>query len=242
MSNTINRPFDQLREIFRTSNKESKDLLKYVFEKSDNISLWIIGLSIGGISIFANNIADIQKTISPDLLRPILLLLTISVTSGIIYRSLYLYFFVVLNNTIRGIDIAFSNLKMMDTESQLTGNENFTELVKKVYKGTGDDLSYLQQAYDEVDHSAKTVLYNSVVDYYLKLVEFAQKDIDLALDFIANTYSKFFGKNKEKYLEKLKNPNTGANQYKWTLILTTAFYLIYILAFIGALFTFVIAT
>ncbi len=139
----IDRPFDQFREIFRTSNNDSKELLKYVFEKSDNISLWIIGLSIGGISIFANNIADIQKAISQSYLRPILLLLTISVTSGIIYRGLYLYFFVVLNNSIRGIDIAFSNRKMMDTESNLTGKETFIELLDVVLDGTGDDLSYL---------------------------------------------------------------------------------------------------
>jgi len=238
----IDRPFDQLRDIFRTSNSDSKELLKYVFEKSDNISLWIIGLSIGGISIFANNIADIQKVISPCYLRPILLLLTISVTSGIIYRSLYLYFFVVLNNTIRGIDISFSKRKMMDTESYLTGKETFKELVDKVLDGTGDDLSYLISAFNKIDDLAKGILYRSVVDHYLKSVEFAQRDTDLALEFVADTYSKFYGTNKEKFLNKLKSPSTGGNQYKKTLILTTIFYFIYILTFIAALFTFVYAT
>ena len=238
----IDRPFDQFREIFRTSNNDSRELLKYVFEKSDSISLWIIGLSIGGISIFANNIADIQKVISPCYLRPILLLLAISVTSGIIYRGLYLYFFVVLNSTIKGIDIAFSNRKTMDTESNLTGNENFKELVTKVLDGTGDDLSYLMTAYNDVNDAARIILYKSVVDHYLKSVEFAQKDTDLALDFVADTYAKFYGLNKEKFLNKLKSPNPGGNQYKRTLILTTIFYFIYILTFITALFTFVYAS
>lgn len=238
----IDRPFDQFREIFRNSNNESKDLLKYVFEKSDNISLWIIGLSIGGISIFANNIADIQKVISPCYLRPILLLLAISVTSGIVYRGLYLYFFVVLNHTIRGIDIAFSNRKTMDTESNLTGQETFKELVDKVLDGTSDDLSYLLPVFNDIDDAARVILYKSVVDHYLKSVEFAQRDCDLAFDFVADTYSKFYGLNKEKYLNKLKNPRTGGSQYKRTLILTTIFYFIYILTFIAALFTFVYAT
>ena len=238
----IDRPFDQYREIFRTSNNESKELLKYVFEKSDSISLWIIGLSIGGISIFANNISDIQKVISPCYLRPILLLLTISVTSGIVYRGLYLYFFVVLNNTIRGIDIAFSNRKTMDTESNLTGKETFKELVDKVFDGTGDDLSYLLQAFNDIDDAARIILYNSVVDHYLKSVEFAKKDTDLALDFVADTYSKFYGMNKDKFFKKLKSPSPGGSQYKRTLILTTIFYFIYILTFIAALFTFFYAT
>lgn len=238
----IDKPFDQLREIFRTSNNDSKELIKYVFEKSDNISLWIIGLSIGGISIFANNIADIQKVISPCYLRPILLLLTISVTSGIIYRGLFLYFFVVLNNTIRGIDIAFSNRKMMDTESRLTRKETFNELVDKVLDGTGDDLSYLIPAFNNIDKTAREILYRSVVDHYLKSVKFAQKDTDLALEFVADTYSKFYGMNKEKLLNKIKNPGKASGQYKRTLILTTIFYFIYILTFIAALFTFVYAT
>lgn len=237
----IDRPFDQLREIFRTSNRESRELLKYVFEKSDNISLWIIGLSIGGISIFANNIADIQKTISPCLLRPILLLLAISVTSGIIYRGLYLYFFVVLNNTLRGIDIAFSNQKTMDTESNLNGKETFKELVEKLKDGFGDDLSYLIPAYDNIDNTAKAELYKSIVTHYLKSVEFAQKDTALAMDFVADTYSKFYGISKEKFLKKLNSHNSG-RQYKWTLRITTLFYFIYILTFIAALFVFVSAT
>jgi hypothetical protein len=241
MTIRIDRPFDQIREIFRTTNRENRELLKYVFEKSDNISLWIIGLSIGGISIYANNIADIQKTISPCFLQPILLLLTISVTSGIIYRGLFLYFFVVLNNTQRGIDIAFSNQKTMDTESRLTGKETFKELIEKVKDGLGDDLSHLIEAHEIIDDKNKKILYQSVVDHYLKSVDFAQKDTSLAFDFIADTYSKFTGTSKANYLKKFSSHNAG-RQYKWTLWLTTIFYLTYILTFISALFTFVLAT
>lgn len=237
----IDRPFDQFLEIFRSSNRESRVLLKYVFEKSDNISLWIIGLSIGGISIFANNIADIQKVISPCFLRPILFLLSISVTSGIIYRLLYLYFFVVLDNTLRGIDIAFSNQRTMDFESILDGNETFKELVETLKDGFGEDLSYLIPVYDNIDTKAKEELYKSVVDHYLKRVNFAQTDANTVLDFIAETYSKFYGKSKEKILRQFNSPNPG-RQYKWTLRLTMIFYVIYITTFIAALFTFVYAS
>jgi len=237
----IDRPFDQFIEISRTSNRESRELLKYVFEKSDNISLWIIGLSIGGISIFANNIADIQKVISPCFLRPILFLLSISVTSGIMYRSLYLYFFVLLDNTLRGIDIAFSNQKTMDFESTLDGKETFQELVEKLKDGFGEDLSYLIPVFDKIDNKAKEELYKSVVDHYLKRVDFAQTDANIALDFIADTYSKFFGKAKDKIKNEFNSSNAG-RKFKWSLRLTTAFYFIYITTFIASLFTFVYAT
>lgn len=234
------RPFDQLRGLFRASNRDNKELLKFVFEKSDSISLWIIGLAIGGISIFANNIANAQKSICPEMLRPILLLLAISVTTGIIYRSLYLYFFVVLSNTQQGMDIAFSNQKTMDTESVLEGNETFKDLVGKIKNNCGD-LSYLIKPYEAVDEKAKAELYNSIVAFYLNTVVFAQTDTGLFIDFAADTYSKFTGIRKEKYLKKISSHNAG-RQYKWTLRIVSLFYIIFILTFITALFTFVYAT
>lgn len=233
-------PFDQILEIFRESNQENKKLLKFVFEKSDSISLWIIGLAIGGISIFANNIADIQKAISPCFLRPILLLLSISVTSGIIYRGLYLYFFVVLDNIYRGIDIAFSNNEMMDLESTLNGSETFPELIEALKRGFREDLSYLIPAYEKIDKEAKREVYESVVNHYLNRVEFAKKNVDDAFDFVADTYSKFFGRSKEKYIKEFKG-KSGVQKYKWAANLTFIFYVAYILAFISALFTFVLA-
>ena len=234
----IDRPYDQFLEIFRTSNRESRELLKYVFEKSDNISLWIIGLSIGGISIFANNIADIQTVISPCFLRPILLLLSISVTCGIMYRGLFLYYFVLLDNTLRGINIALSDQKPISIDSHLNCKESFKELVEKLNDRFGEDLLYLIPAFDRIDKSAKDELYKSIFDHYLNNV---QTDLDNAVDLVAETYSESFGKSKDKILKKLNSPNTGS-LLKWTLRLTTAFYFIYIITFIASLFTFVYAT
>ncbi len=236
----IKRPFEQFLEIFRTTNRESKELLKYVFEKSDNISLWIIGLAIGGVSIFANNIADIQNVILPCYLKPILLMLAISVTSGIIYRGLYLYLFVLLDGNFRGIDIAFSNQEVMDLESNLDGSESFSQVVDTLKNGFGDDLSYLIPAYEKINAEAKQALYDSVVNHYLKCIEFAQMDANNAMDFVADTYSKFFGKSKEKFLKAL-NGGSVAKKYKWAISLTYIFYVVYILAFISALFAFVLA-
>jgi len=235
----IDRPFDQLREIFRAANNENKELLKYVFEKSDSISLWIIGLSVGGISIFANNITGLQGLIPLCKLRPILLLLAISVTTGILYRAFYLYFFVVLNNAMRGIDIAFSNRQTMHTSSELTGKETYDELLRRVKNCTGEDFFHLIPEYNKMDEDAKKILYNNMVDFYIRSVEFAKKDTENALDFIADTYSKFYGANEVKYLEKLKSGGDASAQYRRTLILTSVFYLIYIVTFFIALFLFV---
>lgn len=239
---TAIRPFDKIRKIFKDSVSENDDLLKYIFEKSDSISLWIIGLAIGSVSLVANNIADIQKTISPEYLKPILLLLTISVVAGIFYRSYYLYFFIVLTNTRKGLQIAFSNneYKTMDTKSVLLGNETFAQLTDIVKSGFNEDLSYLVDAYENIDYPAKVVLYKSVVDHYLQLVELAKNEERIALEFVAETYNKFTGVNPAKFIKKLNRHNSGRH-YKWTLRITMTLYIIYVLSFILALFTFVIA-
>ncbi len=221
----IDRPFVQLRELFRAANQENRELLKYVFEKSDSISLWVIGLAVGGISIFANNIADVQGAISPAYLKPILLLLTTSVTSGIVYRGMYLYFFVVLNKTIQGIDIVLSNHRMMATESNLKGNEIFDQLVKELDIGFGDDLSYLIPLYHKIEEHNKKELYDSVVKHYHAKIKFAQRDTELLFDFVADTYSKFQGINKDKLLSKMKNPQSSGRQYRRTIRWTTFFIL-----------------
>src|ERR1035437_2237604 len=100
----IDRPFDQIRDRFKENNQKGKELLKYVFEKSDALSLWIIGLSAGGISIIGTNIINIKKSICPTQLNIILLLLSISVASGIIFRGLFLYWFAIQNRISDEID------------------------------------------------------------------------------------------------------------------------------------------
>lgn len=151
-----------------------------------------------------------------------------------------MYFFVVTTNTQRGIDMAFSNEASMDTESVLTGKEAFSDLISKVKRNSGD-LSYLIKTYDVANDEAKTILYKSVVDHYIESVDFAKRDTEIALDFIADTYAGFTGTTKEKFLKKLSNQNSG-NQYKWTYRFTMLFYLIYLLTFLVALFLFVCAS
>src|SRR3569833_1918551 len=228
------RPFDQIRDTFRENNKKNKELLKYVFEKSDNISLWIIGLSVGAISNFAKDIGKAKSYINPHFLSPILYLLAFSVASGIVYRILFLRFFAIANQTMDGIDISFERKKTMDTESLLKGNETYQELLVIVQNSTGENFSQLPQMYNDSDDQGNKILYDSMVSHYLATVKFAKRDTELAIDFAIDTYSKFLGISKEKYRKKLES--SSSREYSMIRILMLIFYLGYILTFITALF------
>jgi len=233
----IERPFNQYRDTFKDVNAKNKDLVKYVFEKSDSISLWIIGLAIGGLSIFANDIGKIKRAVSASHLSPILYLLATSVTAGILYRIFFLRFYVILNQISDGIDISFTRRETMDTESFLKGDETYDVLLLVIKNGTGEDLNHLLPLYNSSDDNGKRILYDSAVKHYLASVEFAKRDTELAIDFAADTYSKFIGAEKENIKRKITKGNSG-REYKFFKALTLILYIIYNLAFIIALFLF----
>jgi hypothetical protein len=233
----IDRPFNQIRDTFKDVNTKNKDLVKYVFEKSDSISLWIIGLAIGGISIFANDIGKVKSAIPASYLSSILYLLATSVTAGILYRIFFLRFYVILNQISDGIDISFTRRETMDTESFLKGDETYEGLLLMIKNGTGEDLNYLLPLYNNSDDNGKRILYDNAVKHYLANVEFAKRDTELAFDFVADTYSKFTGADKENYKRKMTKGNSG-REFKSFKVLTLVLYIIYNLAFIIALFLF----
>jgi hypothetical protein len=233
----IERPFNQIRDALKEINIKNKELVRYVFEKSDNISLWIIGLAIGGLSIIANDLGKVKSGIPPHYLSPILYLLAGSVTTGVIYRTLYLRFYVCLSQINDGIVIAFTRQETMDTESLLKGNESYEGVLLSIKLGFGEDLSPMIPIYNNSDEQGKKILYDTAVNHYNASVEYARRDAELAIEFVADTYSKFIGVNKEKFLKKLKNGNS-AKEFKIFKILTIIFYLAYNLMFIATLFLF----
>jgi hypothetical protein len=237
----IDRPFVQLRELFRITNLENRELLKYTFEKSDSISLWVIGLAVGGITIVASKIGDVNSAISTDDLRVILLLLAISVTCGIFYRSLFLYFFSLHNHALRGIDISLSGQRMMSIDSNLTGNESFIDLIEELKNGFGEDLSFLIPIYEDSTYNRKEELYTSVANHYKAKIEFARKDTQNFFEFIADTYSKFYGLDKTHLIRTIHNPQNSGEQYRTAYQMLKALYLFYIVSFLAALFSFVFA-
>lgn len=233
----IDRPFDQIRDTFKDVNAKNKDLVKYVFEKSDSISLWIIGLAVGGISIFANDLGKVKGTIPSCYLSVILYLLATSVTAGILYRIFFLRFYVVLSHISDGIDISFSRRETMDTESFLKGDETYEGLLLVIKNGTGEDLSHHLQLFNNSDDNGKRILYDRAIKHYLESVEFAKRDTELAFDFAADTYSKFTGADKDKFKNKMTKGDSG-KEFKFFKALTVILYIIYNLAFFVALFLF----
>lgn len=189
----MKRPFDQMTKLVRENNVKSTELTKYIFEKSDSMSLWLIGLSVGGISIFSNNIFNIKNGINPHSFRLILFLLAISITTGIIYRFLYLFYFYLESQIGIQYDIQLSNKKRMHIESKLLGGETFQELITIIQDGTGENLNSHIPIYHELGANEQKTFYDELVQHYLKKVEFAKRDAEYASAFIKEKQAKIMG-------------------------------------------------
>lgn len=124
------RPFPVIRKIFRKHTTDSRELNKYAFEKVDNVSLWIIGLSIGAIAALSSKLTELNKLLTAGQTKFIFCVLLISVVCGIFYRIIYIWYYVLFDGAFRQIEIALSDLDLVDTEFELDGTEPFEELIR----------------------------------------------------------------------------------------------------------------
>ncbi len=135
------RPFSVVRNIFKKHTSDSRELNKYAFEKVDNVSLWIIGLSIGTIAALASKLTELNKLLTGGQIKFIFCILFISVVCGIFYRIIYIWYYVLVDGAFRQIEISLSDLDLVDTEFELDGKEPFEELIR--LNKQFQDLEYL---------------------------------------------------------------------------------------------------
>src|SRR5690348_17672665 len=88
----MKRPFDSIRETFFENLDKLKENQRYNFSNSDKYMVWVVGFAIGGLSIIVTNLTQFNQSFSHSIIKAVLILLSISIISGIIYRwSFYLW-------------------------------------------------------------------------------------------------------------------------------------------------------
>lgn len=204
------RPFHIIRDIFRKSAKDSKELSKFIFEKLDSISLWIIGLSLGAISAIASKMSEIDKLLNAYQTKTIFLILFISVVSGIFYRIFFVWYHILIDGAYRQIDISLSELDMVDTEFELNGNETFEELLN--LNSQFQDLKHLSQLYYSVNEEKRKKLYDDMVGVYKHETSIAKQELELAYETVDEAYSSALGV-KLNINERIINDTTSIVTY-----------------------------
>lgn len=129
----MERPFDTiLRQAYSTLEKTEKNFV-FNFNQNDKILVWIVGFSITAITLIVFKIADLNKTYDNGILKTALLLLIITVISGILYRIFALLFMTKYQSKMFFLEGAFSKEKTMPTEvTDLKDINNIHEIYQKI--------------------------------------------------------------------------------------------------------------
>ncbi len=226
----LDSPFITLRKLFRKNNAEAKELIKYVFDKSDGITLWIIGLSLGSIGILVSTIKDINKYLTVGQIKTVFLFLFISVFCGIFYRIVFLFYYTLVYSALRNIEYILSDDEQMDIDGELDGDETFEDLIR--LNSQFQDLTDVKQLYAKSTDEIKQKLYKDMVNFYKKNTAWAKKIFDLTLEDIAEVYKNNLGLSKKNFDINRKTSFKKIDIAKWTcLILYVAFMLSFLFAF-----------
>jgi hypothetical protein len=225
----LERPYITLRKFFRKNNLEAKELTKYIFDKSDSITLWVIGLALGSMGILVSTLKDINKYLTTGEVKTIFLFLLISAFCGIFYRITFLYYYTLVDTAFRHIDYILSDYECMDIDGELDGSETFDDLIR--LNSQYQDLSSLKEIFNSSTEEVKDKLYDDMVSFYYESTKWAKKDFDLAIKHIAQVYNDNLGIDKKYFDVNKKSSFKKIDIAKWICFIL---YIVFILSFLFA--------
>jgi hypothetical protein len=195
----MKRPFDTIRELFFENVNRSRENARFIFTQSDNLLVWLVGFSIGGLSIIVSNLTTFNSTFSHCTVKTVLTLLTISIIAGILYRIAFYIYQINYRNIEIFLETAFSNKEFMDIDpDDLTEVKDIKVVIRKLKDGFGEDLSHIQNIYDTVDEHHKNLMLEDLKKHYNNLSLWAKHDFTNAMEFVKDTYKKAFGLSDKK--------------------------------------------
>jgi hypothetical protein len=214
----MKRPFETVTETFFENLDKLKENQRYNFNNSEKFMIWIVGFSMGGLSIILTNLTQFNQSFSHCIIKTVLSLLSVSIISGIIYRWTFYLFQMEYQNVEFYLQGAFSNKEIMEIDhDDLTEETDIKEVVRRLKIDFDEDASYVLDDYLKVNDTGKLFLLNDLKAHYKKVGDNVKAEYDFAIKYVKNTYKEAFGLS-DKRIDKLFNSNTAKRLkfYGWT--------------------------
>ena len=205
----MKRPFISVTEIFFENLDKLRENQRYNFERSEKFMLWIVGFSIGGVSIIVTNLTQFGQTFNHDFVKVILILFSTSIISGIIYRWAFFIFQVQYQSIEFYLQGAFSNKEMMDIDPEdMTNETDIKEVLRRLKDDFDEDAYFILEDYNKLPQEGKDFLLNDIKNHYKKVGESVKKEYEFSMNYVKSTFKQAFGLS-EKKLNKLFNRNAS---------------------------------
>ena len=214
----MKRPFETVKETFFENLDKLQENQRFNFSNSDKYMVWVVGFSIGGLSIIVTSLTQFNQSFSHYIVKTILILLAISIISGILYRWAFYLWQIQYQNVEFYLQGAFSDKEIMETNpDDLTKETDIKEVVRRIKTDFGEDVSHVLPIYEQVDNAGKAYLLNDLKNHYKRSGEWAKKDFEFAMDYVKDVYKTAFGLS-QKRIDHLFKSDAAKNLklFGWT--------------------------
>lgn len=218
----MKRPFDTIKELFFENLDKLKENQRYNFSNSDKYMVWVVGFSIGGLSIIVTHLTEFNLSFSHCIIKVILILLATSIISGTLYRWAFYLWQVQYQSIEFYLQGAFSDKEIMETDpDDLTDETDIKEVVRRINTDFGEDVSHVLEIYNQVNDDVKLFLLNDLKNHYKKMGEWAKKDFEFAMNYVKGIYKSAFGLS-QKSIDKMFSSNSAKKLkfFGWTVAIT----------------------
>lgn len=200
-------PYDVIIETVRDNLPRSFENSKNNFSSLDKFITWIVGYSTGATVLIISNFKDLDTVFPYYLLKTILLLLCISVGSGIAFRYV-LYLLQSLNQNIENYLIgAFSNEDVMGVDVDSLRNETDIKKMINALKVDFDlDYTFVLQGWASLPETEKQLIIEDVKNRHAGMADYTKKSLQLGIETVRDNFKQAYGFS-EKEIEKLFTPN-----------------------------------
>ena len=221
----MKRPYEFVMDTFFDNLDKVKENQRYNFNNSEKFMVWIVGFSIGGLSIIVTNLTEFGNSFNHRTIQTILTLLCTSIISGVLYR----WFFYLLQIQYQKIEFylqgAFSNQEIMEINPEdLSDESDIKEVIRRLKIDFGEDTSFVLETYMKLDESGKQYLLNDLKAYYKRVGDNAQKEYKFAIDYAKDTFQKAFGLS-DKTISKMFNPSSSVKFRIFGWLTSIAFFI-----------------
>lgn len=206
----MKRPFDIIREIFFENLDKLKENQRYNFSNSDKYMIWVVGFAISGLSIIVTNLTNFNNIFSHSIIKTILVLLSTSIISGIIYRWFFYLWQLQYQNIEFYLQGAFSDKEVMETNpDDLTHEKDIKEVVRRIKIDFGEDVSLALEEYNKATtNKEKEYLLNDLKEHHKRVGDWVKKDYEFGMNYVKNIYKSAFGLS-EIQINRIFNSNSA---------------------------------
>ncbi len=228
----MKRPFEFVMDTFFEGLANQKENQRLNFNNSEKFMVWIVGFSIGGLSITVTNLAQFSSSFDHFTIKTILILLSTSIISGILYR----WFFYIYQTEYQKIEFylqgVFSRQQIMEVNPDDISNENdIKEVIRRLKVDYDDDVSHVLDEYAKLNEDGKRIVLNDLKARYKIIALGAKKEFEIAMNYAKDTFKEALGFS-DKAADKMFQPSSS-KKFRTFGALTSIAFIISCLSFIA---------